>query len=105
LEEITFTNTACGTENVASLLSVGEDSGMYTIALENGSSYNVSISWNRVGNLVSVSDMGSLVLDSLESSMQKDWLVQPQSDRDMKLLFWLWFLVVFSSSLCEALTF
>ena len=77
LEKITFTNTACGTRNVADILVSGENSGAYAISLDNGYSYNVSISWNDSGSLLHESDIGGLVLDTFDRSMVRDWTLQP----------------------------
>ncbi len=76
LEKITFTNTACGTKNVAEILST-EAPGKYEIILKNSYSYNVSITWNSGGNVSNQTDMKQLVLDTFEKSIVRDWAIQP----------------------------
>jgi len=77
LDKITFTNTGCGTENVANISSIGENSGVYTISLDNGYSYDVSIAWNNGESIVNEAEMGKLFLDTFDKSIVKDWAVQP----------------------------
>lgn len=77
LNKIAFTNTGCGTRNEAVISSIGETSGTYAISLDNEYSYNVSIVWNnREGALVEA-EIGTLVLDSSNQSLVRDWIVQP----------------------------
>ena len=77
LDKITFTNTPCGTKNVADISASGENSGAYAISLDNGYSYNVSISWNNSGSVMYESEIGKLVLDTFDKSIVRDWTVQP----------------------------
>jgi len=77
LDKITFTNTGCGTRNEANISVIGENSGVYTIALDNGYSYNVSITWKNSGTTVNETEMGKLVVDTFAGSIEKDWIVQP----------------------------
>lgn len=77
LNKIAFTNTGCGTRNEAVISSIGETSGTYTISLNNDYSYNVSIAWtNNEGTLVEA-EIGTLILDSFNQSLVRDWVVQP----------------------------
>jgi len=69
-EKITFTNTGCGTENVATISSTGGGSGTYSISLDNGYSYNVSVAWAGGEAALDV-----LVLDADEGSIVRDWTV------------------------------
>jgi len=77
LDKIAFTNTGCGTRNEANISVIGENSGVYTIALDNGYSYNVSITWKNSGTTVNETEMGKLVVDTFAGSIEKDWIVQP----------------------------
>ncbi len=77
LDKITFTNTKCGTKNVANISSTGDNSGIYSISLDNGYSYNVSITWNNSETLLNQKEMGELFLDTFEKTIVKDWSVQP----------------------------
>ena len=77
LDKITFTNTNCGTKNVANISSMGENSGVYAISVGNGYSYDVSIAWNNSENIVKETEMGNLFLDTFDEAMVKDWSVQP----------------------------
>jgi hypothetical protein len=70
LERITFTNIACGEESVAVISLTGGGSGVYSVSLVNGYSYNVSIAWT--GGEV---DLDVLVLDTNERSVVRDWAV------------------------------
>ena len=77
LEKITFTNTNCGTKNVANISSVAENSGVYSISLDNGYSYNVSIAWINDEDTINELEMDQLILDTFDKSMVRDWTVQP----------------------------
>ncbi len=70
LERVVFTNTACGTENVAAISSAGGGSGTYSVSLRNGYSYNVSVAWTEGG-----ADLDVLVLDTREGSVVRDLAV------------------------------
>ena len=76
LEKITFTNTVCGTKNEANISSLGDNSGVYTVSLENGYSYNVSIAWKSSGTVINETGMGKLVVDTFDTSIEKDWILQ-----------------------------
>ena len=76
LEKITFTNTVCGTQNEANISSLGDNSGVYTVSLENGYSYNVSIAWKSSGTAINEMGMGKLVVDTFDTSIEKDWILQ-----------------------------
>lgn len=76
LDKITFTNTGCGTIHEANISPSGDNSGFYTISLDNGYSYNVSIAWNS-GTIVNEAKVGVLLVDTLSASIEKDWIVQP----------------------------
>ena len=77
LDTITFTNTNCGTKNVANISAVGENSGVYSISLGNGYTYDVSIAWINDGDTINEVEMGKLILDTFDKSIVKDWTVQP----------------------------
>jgi hypothetical protein len=64
-------------KRLGAILAVGMNSGMYTIALENGFSYSVPVFWNRDGSLVNKSKMGTLAFDTLDNSVEKDRVVLP----------------------------
>ncbi len=74
---ITFTNTGCGTKNVASIAQVGENSGTYSISLDNRYSYNVSIAWLGDEATINKVDVGTLTLDTFDKTIVRDWIVQP----------------------------
>ncbi len=76
LDKITFTNTGCGSEHVASISPSGDNSGFYEISLANGYSYNVTIAWNN-GTIVNEAEVGILLVDTLNASVEKNWIVQP----------------------------
>ena len=77
LNKIAFTNTGCGTRNEAVIFSIGETSGTYTISLDNDYSYNVSIAWTNNKGTLGEAEIGTLVLDSFNQSLVRDWVVQP----------------------------
>ena len=76
LDKITFTNTGCGSEHVAGISPSGDNSGFYEISLANGYSYNVTIAWNN-GTIVNEAEVGVLLVDTLNTSVEKNWIVQP----------------------------
>ena len=76
LDTITFTNTGCGTKHITNISQGGDNSGFYSISLDNGYSYNVSIAWNS-GTTVNEAEVGVLFVDTYDASIVKDWIVQP----------------------------
>ena len=76
LDTITFTNTGCGTKHTTNISHSGDDLGFYTISLDNGYSYNVSIAWDN-GTTVNEAEVGVLFVDTHDASIVKDWIVQP----------------------------
>jgi len=76
LVKITFTNTGCGTEHMANISPSGDNSGVYEISLDNGYSYNVTITWNN-GTIVNKAEVGVLLVDTFNASVEKNWIVQP----------------------------
>jgi hypothetical protein len=77
LDKITFINTGCGTKSEANISSIGENLWAYTISLENGYSYNVTIAWNNIGTELNEAEMGKLVVDTFADLVKKDWILQP----------------------------
>ena len=76
LNKIAFTNTGCGTRNEAVISSIGANSGTYTISLDNEYSYNVSIAWNN-GTIVNEMEVGVVLVETFDESIEKNWVVQP----------------------------
>ncbi len=77
LTGVTFTNTGCGTRNEGNLSLMGESSATYSITLDNGYSYNVTIAWKNPEGKDIESEIGKLVLNTFAQSLAQDWAVQP----------------------------
>jgi hypothetical protein len=77
LSAIIFTNTGCGTENVANISTTGDNSGFYEISLGNEYSYNVSLAWSNGEDTMNNTQIDVLILDTYEKSMVKDWILPP----------------------------
>ena len=72
-DTIAFTNTACGTRNEAQIST----SGTYEISLENEFTYNVSVAYTDSGGTNAEKAAGTLVLDSTEKTLTRNWTIQP----------------------------
>ena len=77
LKKITFINTRYGTTYESLFPSNGETSGMFAIPLENEYSYDVWILWNKSEGVVVETKIGTLVLDTFNQSLVRNWAFEP----------------------------
>ena len=77
LNKIAFTKTGSGARDESGLFEIGGIKGKYWTALDNGYAYNVSISWRNERGEVVEAEIGTLVLDTFNESLVRDWVFQP----------------------------